>query len=187
MGAEFYRYVDDMIIIVPNPQHYKEVLQALQTELNKLDLDLNEDKTEIYKDVTQFLDATKEDELLNKLKQTFDSVVNPILITTTDYRKIFRTSHSSSNDKWEYQIGLYQQCLKTISIYFNIPTLGRKIYGYLFNQTRCKENLMRPSELDLPSLPSDNQDDLLKQWAINFEIINNDWIEDRNKLTAIPN
>ena len=180
--VEFYRYVDDMIIIVPNPEHMEEVLEAIRSELKKLGLGLNDEKTEIYTDVTKFLESTANDDMLEELNNDFEKVINPVLITTSDYRMAFRKSHFNTNEEWEYQLGVYQRCLRSIGIFFNVPALSRRIYGYLFNQTRCEEELKRPSELVLPILLSGEDAEFLQRWASEFENANGDWIIDKDQL-----
>jgi hypothetical protein len=70
-GVELHRYVDDMILIIPNPEDIDVVEITLKEELNNLGLQLNESKTEkIYK-ITSFLEQSDEDECLEKLSESF--------------------------------------------------------------------------------------------------------------------
>ena len=54
-GVEFFRYVDDMILIVPDPDLIPNVLNELEQELNNIGLELNRGKTESFTDVTDFI------------------------------------------------------------------------------------------------------------------------------------
>jgi hypothetical protein len=182
-GVKFYRYVDDMILIVPDPEHVSTVLGVLQTKLNGLRLELNDSKTEIFSDVSKFLEETVSDERLELLATDFEQLVNALWITNSDYRTIFGNSFRDG-EQWWYRIEMYQKCLQAIGIFVTAPILSRRVYRYLFNRRRCQDDLKRESELVLPSLPPDNNSEMIREWAACFEKENKGWIEDRSHLFA---
>ena len=65
-GVELHRYVDDMILVIPNPEDMDAVEEVLKSELQNLGLNLNESKTEKIYDVSSFLDQSDEDDRLEK-------------------------------------------------------------------------------------------------------------------------
>jgi retron-type reverse transcriptase len=178
----FHRYVDDMIAIVPNPEHVSEVQEAIEAELDDLDLEINERKTKVYYDLSQFLDDTAEDDLLARLHERFGQVVNALWITNSDWRGTLRRSYFETNEEWWYRIKLYQRCLRSINIFITPSILSRMVYKYLFNQRRCEDDLKRESELLLPSLPSNDEPKKLDEWAACFEEQNQVWVAERRDL-----
>jgi len=180
--VKFFRYADDMIIIVPNPSHCKEILESLKTQLNKINLELNEDKTEIYENVSEFLVAIKNDDVLSKFRIDTNTITNLVFVTNSDYRDIFRKSYFGRNSEWEYYIELYQNCLKMVGIFFSMSDLSRKIYNYIFNQKKCESDLMGSQELVLPTLPRNIQIESLEIWSNIFKLNNKNWIKKRKEL-----
>ena len=183
-NAGFHRYVDDMIVIVPNPEHVGEVLEVIKAELGDLKLEINEGKTEIYDDVARFLDDTADDDTLNKLSERFAQVVNALWITTSDWRDSLRKSHFETNQEWWYRIRLYHLCLQGVGIFVTPPILSRRVYKYLFNQRKCEDDLKRENELSLPPLPTNDTSKNINEWVACFEERNSNWVADRKKLQA---
>jgi hypothetical protein len=176
-NAEFFRYVDDMIIIVPNPEHVDEVIDAIGEELDKLHLELNRDarKTEIYWTSEDFLASITLDDDLSMLQQSYEEVCNSLWIMNSDYRQQFREFHFQSSDEWWYGISVYDRCLAKINIFMAPTNLSRKIFGYLFNKRRREGNLKRTSELTLPPFPTDDTEDKARKWSEEFGAQNPDW------------
>jgi hypothetical protein len=65
----FSRYLDDMTLFVPDPDDVTPVLKTLNEELEKLGLNLNNEKTEIYYRVSDFVESIKEDDLFAEVQQ----------------------------------------------------------------------------------------------------------------------
>jgi len=187
-GVELHRYVDDMIIIIPNPEDMDEVEDTLRDELQKLGLNLNEKKTEKVYDVSLFLEQSEEDEYLDRLSNRFKSVVNPLWIMNSEHRAIFASSYH--NDKlWWHNIECYQKCLRAIKIYTHETELSRRIYKYLFSSKSRDRDLAKQKELlgleeELKSTQPPNSDtsDAIDLWAASFISSNNIWNENRNDL-----
>ncbi|MGQ4646809.1 reverse transcriptase domain-containing protein [Lyngbya aestuarii] len=187
-GVELHRYVDDMIIIIPNPEDMDEVEDTLRDELQKLGLNLNEKKTEKIYDVSLFLEQSEEDEYLERLSNRFKSVVNPLWIMNSEHRAIFASSYHTDM-LWWYNIECYQNCLKAIKIYTHETELSRRIYEYLFSSksrdgdlAKQKEVLGLEGELKSTQPPNSDTFDAIDLWAASFISSNNIWNENRNDL-----
>ena len=187
-GVEFYRYVDDMILIIPNPEDIVEVENILRKELQQLGLNLNEQKTEKFYDVSLFLKESEEDEFLERLSNHFDSIVNPLWILDTEHRAIFASAYYN-DDLWWHNIKCYQQCLRSIRIYTDIPNLSRKIFKYLFNSKSRDRALAKQKDIfglegELKSTKPPDSDTIsaIITWATSFTASNNIWNKNRNEL-----
>lgn len=187
-GVELHRYVDDMILIIPNPEDIDVVESTLKEELNNLGLQLNESKTEkIYK-ITSFLEQSNEDECLEKLSDRFDSIVNPLWILNSEHRAIFASAYHN-DELWWHHIGQYQQCLKVLKIYTHETDLSRKIYKYLFSEKSRDRDLSKQKEIfglegELKSTqpPNNDSSSVILQWVDSFTSANDVWISNRNEL-----
>jgi Reverse transcriptase (RNA-dependent DNA polymerase) len=192
-NVKYYRYVDDIILIVPNPADKDNVLKLLKHELKKLGLELNVNKTEIYENVSKFIEIIRENTRLEKLSYDFDRVINPLWIMNHDYRSIFDNAYRN-NDWWWSLIKRYWQCLRSINIYITEPDLSRRIYKYLFNECRREKDLKREYELKLPNFPGYLPDTsnflegdsfkLIENWEISFIHSQLEWLEDKKALRS---
>jgi hypothetical protein len=191
-NVKFYRYLDDMILIIPNPECVDEVIGVLKDELNQLNLaihkkdetDSQKSKTEVFiqeEEINRFLEETKEDEVLKQLSKEFDTIINPIWIMTSEYRAEFEKVYNN-NDWWWCLIERYRQCLRSINIYVTEPDLSRKISKYLFNSKRRKKDLNRKEELNFPPLPNDDNFTAIADWAISFSASESQWIDEKKYL-----
>ncbi|CAD5976215.1 MULTISPECIES: RNA-directed DNA polymerase [Planktothrix] len=187
-AVEFHRYVDDMIFVIPNPDDMTQIENVLNEELQKLGLNLNEGKTDrIYK-MSEFLDQSEDDTLLEKLSERFNGIIYLLWILNSEHRAILASSHHNDQLWWHY-IKCYQQCLKSIRIYTQDRELSRKIYKYLFSQKSRERDLVKQKEIfglegELKSTrtPDSESFDVILQWAACFTSSNNEWNENRNKL-----
>jgi len=189
-GVEFHRYVDDMILVIPNPDDMDEIENVLRNELQKLGLRLNEGKTERIYEISVFLEQSKEDECLERLSERYDCIVNPLWILNSEHRPIFRSSYNN-DERWWHNIECYQQCLRAIRIYTSETELSRKIYKYLFSQRSRERDLAKQKEIfgqegELKSTqpPDSDSFDAIPQWADCFISSNNEWSENRNELRS---
>ena len=176
--VKFYRYADDMIFVLPSIIYIKDVESALRNELDKIELKLNENKTEYYKTTIAFLNATESDKLLKKLSENFNFIIYLLWLTNSEYRTKFEFAITSDNEKiWWSLISLYQQCLYSINIYITKKDLSRKIHKYLFDQKERKKQ-----ELKLPCFPKNNNYSTISNWAKNFEYSEESWLNNKNIL-----
>ncbi|CAN1211055.1 Reverse transcriptase domain-containing protein [Tumidithrix helvetica PCC 7403] len=187
-GVEFHRYVDDMILVIPNPADIDEIENVLKEELQKIGLNLNEQKTEKIYEVSSFLKQVDEDECLEKLSKRFDSIVSPLWILDSEHRAVFASSYHN-DELWWYNIKCYQQCLRAIRIYIDKPELSRKVFKYLFNSKSRDRDLATQKEVlglegELKSTKPPNSDSFeeFMQWAASFTSSNNVWNDNRNEL-----
>ncbi|MFZ4658267.1 MAG: reverse transcriptase domain-containing protein [Caldilineaceae bacterium] len=178
-NAKFFRYVDDMIIVVPDPEHVEEVISILRQELTTIGLDLNIEKTEYFCEVSEFIRATDKDEVLDDLQSKFQDWMNCLWILDEQHRKIFRKAYSESQAEWWYRIELYCTCLKSINIIVEATLLSRRIYKYLFNDKLCEKDFSWKQPFEIPSLPENIDENQIYDWKIRFEKANNLWMEEK--------
>ncbi|ERT09637.1 reverse transcriptase family protein [Lyngbya aestuarii BL J] len=182
--ATLYRYVDEMIIIVPDPNDKDEVLDILTKTLSDLGLNLNRDKTEIYTRVEDFLETVQEDQLLNDLEDNFDELTNLLWIGSSSLRREFERSYRTDDDDlWWHLVKRFKSCLNSIQIYVDPPRLSRKVYRFLFDSEERKTQLKNQQELVFPEIPYDDLNDSILNWARAFESLNLDWIQKKNELS----
>ena len=179
----FSRYLDDMILLVPDADDVTAVLDTLNEELEKLNLNLNKEKTEIYYRVSDFVESIKEDDLFAEVQQEFDKVMNGLWITNYLYRKEFAGAYrNNNNDLWRHLLDQYQKCLCSIKIYIEVPDLSRRIYKYLFDSKKRHNDLKREIELNLPPLPSDDREMSIREWDYAFQKLNYEWRGEKDRL-----
>ncbi|WP_375448820.1 reverse transcriptase domain-containing protein [uncultured Nostoc sp.] len=186
-GVKFYRYVDDMIFVLPHPDDMDEVEKTLKTELEKLGLSLNDKKTQRDK-VSVFLEQVEKDNYLDQLHERFEGATNPLWILNSNHRSLLESSYNN-DDRWWHNIERYQRCLRAIGIYLTTTELSRKIYKYLFNQKRRDRELAKykkffeyARELNFTQPPDSDEDDAIIQWGGYFLTSNNQWNESINEL-----
>lgn len=176
--VKFHRYVDDMIIVLPSVSYLEDVESALKNELKTLELELNEDKTEHYDNVSDFLDTMQDDKILEQLSEKFNFTIYYLWVLNADYRTKLEFANKSGNERlWWNIISLYQQCLYSINIHVTETYLSRKIYQYLFRQNQ-REN----HELTLPPFPNSDNYSAVSNWARRFEQLEKTWLNKRNSL-----
>lgn len=175
--AKFFRYVDDMIVVVPNPEHVSEVISALEEQLAEVGLELNLEKTEYFLDASEFILATDKDETLDDLQNQFQHWINCLWILNDQHRQVFRRAYNESQAEWWYRIEIYGRCLKSIGIAIEVPLLSRRVYKYLFNEKLCERDSIWQEPFAVPSLPDSNDEELIGEWAVKFEEANVSWIK----------
>jgi hypothetical protein len=194
-GVKFFRYADDMIFVLPEPQNGRsiqesvsEVKAALEDVLDELKLDLNEEKHKVYDDPAEFVRNTELDALLEQMANEYYGLTNRLWILDSSCRSLFRRS-AANEDLWWYRIRLYCRCLQEIGIYVTPPLVSRWIHRYLFvDPFRRKNALKGNSELILKGLPSEETNDAIQDWAAAFLRQNPKWVSDRQELyTKITN
>jgi SAM-dependent methyltransferase len=186
-GVRFFRYVDDMILVVPDPKDVGEVLGQLDAALKDLGLELHSEedkKTHIYYDVSGFLEDTAPDVHLERLEADFEQVTNALWICCEDYRSMFRDAFWPGGEPWWYLLELYQSCLRTLGVFVSATALSRRLYRYVFNERNCRQELKRESELTFPSLPNKRSMGALTEWAELFRLDNPGWVDERDSLVS---
>jgi len=187
-GVKFHRYVDDMILVVPNPDDVPEVIVELRAKLKDLGLELHEQddegKTRVYTQVSEFLEDTAPDVGLEQLNADLEQVTNALWISCEDYRSGFRQAYWTGGEPWWYLVELYQGCLHTLGVFVSPTFLSRRLYRYLFSERRCREDLSRDSELTFPALPITSSAAALSKWADLFQLDNAAWVAERSCLVS---
>lgn len=178
----FSRYLDDMTLFVPDPDDVTAVLKTLNEELEKLGLNLNKEKTEIYDRVSDFVESIKEDDLFVEVNLEFDKVMNGLWIGNYQYRNEFAGAYRNNDYLWRHLMEQYQKCLCHIKIYIEVPDLSRRIYKYLFDSKKRYKDLKTKQELNLPHLPSDDREMSIEEWADDFHKLNYEWMGEKDRL-----
>jgi len=184
-NVKFFRYVDDMIIVVPDPEHVEEILATLKQELTKIGLDLNLEKTEYFDDVSEFIRVTGKDATLDNLQNQFQCWVNCLWVLDEQNRQVFRKAYNNSPTEWWYRIKLYCTCLKSIGIIIDDTLLSRRIYKYIFNAKLCEKDFSWQHPFKIPSLPESMDENQISDWKIRFEKANSLWVEEKTLLSDV--
>lgn len=173
-GVEFFRYVDDMILVIPNADHEEEVVQALHTQISELGLRVNLEKTESLS-IQEFLSQTELDEEVENLNEQYSSLLNMLWRMTPEYREMFRAG-INDDEAWWQNIRLFQQYLDSVGVVESETMLSRRIVKFL-----------ETDSLDLLDLPSFGVS--VAEWGQAFTQRNRDWIESlrtiRNRLAVM--
>ena len=123
-NASLFRYVDDMIIVVPDPDDLDDIQTALVVCLEVLGLELNTEKTERL-DIPDFLAELEQDTHIDEIYQRFRELTNKLWVADSTYRANLRDCYESSARWWNI-IHQYTQQLKTIKIYFDEQEVSSK-------------------------------------------------------------
>ncbi len=182
-NATIFRYVDDIVLILPAPEDVDEAMVKLREKLAELDLSLNEEKTEILT-ASDYLQQPDRDENLDKLDAGFKELEAPLWIMSSDYRRAFSDSVGYDDDWWQL-VSDYQSCLNQIGFHIDILRLSRKIWQYLWDADRRERDLKNHSVLSMPSaqsLPALIPIQAAKRWALAFRDLNPAWVKGRQSL-----
>lgn len=180
--ASLFRYVDDMVIVIPQQEDgssasdsAKEILSMLREKLGLLGLELNEDKTSILS-IPDFLEQTQLDTDIEAHKQTFDRVLSGLWLLDGSLRQKFIRWKEDDN-LWWYWIKQYQICLEKLGVFIDEGALSRRIAKYLFNESRRRKDLSGENELNFPELPKDAQGKAYDEWVQEFIFVNESWCD----------
>jgi len=187
-GLKFYRYVDDMILIIPNPDDIDDVETVLIEELGKLGLNLNPKKTaKIYK-ISDFLEEVQQDQILDQLHDRYNAITNPLWMLDSSHRNLLESAYMN-DDRWWHNIERYRKCLRSLGFYISITDLSRKIFKYLFNQSRRERELKKykqiiehVTELGNTCPPISDEITEISAWGVIFLAVNPEWNKDINTL-----
>ena len=173
-NISFFRYVDDMIFVIPNPEDEESLYQDLEQELKLLGLSLAPNKTQKYT-ANEFLDSTESDKDLNKLNKDFNQLLYPLWSMNSSYRKRFRSCDES--DDWWKLIQSYRTCLSQLSIYITETDLSRRIWRHLF-----KDGVEHNQQLKL-KLPWRELINKPMLWQSTFRPLNHRWIKRKEEIS----
>ncbi len=179
-NVEYFRYVDDIILIVPDPDDVQTVRRELNDKLRELELELNPDKTEICS-LAKYLKQPDQDDLLDRLSEEFEHLESLLWIMDSNYRYEFAASCDIDAGWWGL-VKWHRDCLARIGFHIDEARISRKIWQYLGDEDRIDEDLAGDTELsmprafDLPELPTPTE------WANSFRQLNPGWVSNRSKL-----
>ena len=187
-GAKCFRYVDDMVLVIPEPEDGRpielvvaEVKQALEDALGDLKLELNEKKTEIHYSTAEFVRNAEPDALLEQIGDELDGLTDRLWILDSACRNLF-VRCADNEDLWWYRIRLYCRCLQEIGYYVTPSLVSRWIHRYLFDSLRRKKDLRGNTELTIAELPSEETDAAIQDWSTAFRGQNPDWVNEREEM-----
>lgn len=168
--VKLYRFVDDIVLIIPNPDNLQEVKNELKNKILSLGLELNPGKEKIY-DYDEYLKLPDKDDELDKLSNRFVNLTNSLWYMNTDYRNI-----CTQEEMWWTFIDTYRNRLRSIGFFVDADRLSRKLHQYL-NSKKRKRDLRGGcvKQLTFPPLHSQN-------WATEFRSLNSDWNQKCNEL-----
>lgn len=185
-GLDFFRYVDDMILVLPKPADKMAVLSALKDQLRAIELELNLDKKKTqYFTASEFIKATEKDKGIDDLQNEFQNWISCLWILDENNRRLFRDSHNRSQEEWWYRISIYRSCLKSIGILIDHTSLSRKVYKYLFNNKLCKKDNVFQGDFEMISLPNEDDKNLIKSWQNKFNEVNTRWTNKKKEIGNI--
>lgn len=169
--VKLYRFVDDIVLVIPNPDELPEIRAELETILvEDLGLELNPDKEEIY-DSAEYLLLPDQDEELNALSDRFEHLTNCLWLMDSQYRDL-----CNRDGNWWSFVDNYRNKLRSIDFFVDASRLSRKLHQYLRRRKRDRDlHRGRAKQLVFPSLDAGN-------WSTEFLNLNPDWNEERGEL-----
>lgn len=168
--ASFFRYVDDMVLVIFEAAQQGEVQLYLETHVNKLGLTLSESKTESEELKTE-LERTKKNADLDTLDQRFRRLMEGLYFTRDEYHVSLRTCQEV---EWWHFIRSYQDCLRELAVFVEGSRLSRKVWQYVKNPIFRRD---RRYEMPAFDLVTNNQ-----LWAEQFVNANVRWVVEANAL-----
>lgn len=168
-GALNYRFVDDIVIVIPNPNDLDSVKNAAIETLDDLGLQVNEDKSEPF-DQKEYLNLPQDEGVMNCLSEEFDRLTEPLWRTNSVVRKQLR-----QEDRWWPMVGVYRDHLHSIGHFIEPHRLSRKLYQYVENYQLAEEDEQNVCDAIVPPLGAQN-------WADEFRVSNEKWLEERSSL-----
>lgn len=187
-GLKFYRYVDDMIFIIPNLDDIDDIEKVLIEELGKLGLNLNPKKTAKIYNIKNFLEEVQQDQILDQLHDRYNAITDPLWMLDSSHRNLLESAYMN-DERWWHNIERYRKCLRSLDLYISTTDLSRKIFKYLFNQKRRERELKKykqvighVTELGATCPPISDEITEISAWGVNFLAVNSEWNEDINTL-----
>jgi len=183
--VEYYRYADDIIVIIRNQVHLEEIAQKLQLKISEIGLQLNDAKTEYYHDTNKFaenIDSLLEinisdEETLSQLNKQFNTTLVDLWWMKKEYRTQFEEAILNNNKLWWEKARLYQKCLYSLGLFITEEQLSRKI-----NQKLVETNINKKSEILFPPFPYSEDFIVIKNWNFQFKELNNNWLIKKENL-----
>ncbi len=174
-NVEYYRFVDDMILIIPPDVNPDEILSILDEKLMLLGLTRSNEKTKVFT-AEDFLKISEKDEQLEILGKEHNFLLSDLYKLGNSYIRL------ALNDWWFF-VENYQKLLAGIDIYIRVPRLSRKIQQNLKWWKRFW-NLWR--RIPLPEIKTTSDILNINRWVTEFKSLNakgkNNWLQRRDSL-----
>ena len=173
-GIEYFRYVDDMIFMLPPGVEAEFVLARLDQELSTLSankLIRSKDKTSEVMRTDEFLEQTAPDKLVNELSKEHN-------ILLSELYKLDRNHWQVLKEHWWPFVERYQKLLADIGVYISIPRLSRKLSQNLYWRKRAFWWLKR---MKLPRVQRLEDLEDTVGWVSEFHRLNTEWVQRRNE------
>jgi SAM-dependent methyltransferase len=168
--ASLFRYVDDLVLIVSDPSAQDKVLQDLRDCIEKLELSLSDDKTDIIP-IDAALEEMKKDEILDDLDKRMRKLMDKLYSTSPEYQ--FKLNLVTEVDWWKF-IYAYQGCLRKLGVFIEASRLSRKVWQYVQNPL-----LRRERQKEFPAFGDLENYEL---WAKRFSEKNSEWHNEYNAV-----
>lgn len=172
----FFRYVDDMVLVVAYQDQVEPVLAELDNQLQTLNLARNAEKTEIVPAQDFMLESGLSDDL-RALNHHCNRHLKGLWVVACHY---YEQGSITSETFYEF-LALYQKRVQALGLAMPLPTLRRKILKYL---NMPFQGRMLDNPIELPEFGGKKDEDA-KIWARNFSYQNPEWIEGLENLRKL--
>lgn len=169
----FFRYVDDMVIVVSDHQQAERVLSQLDERLHALNLARSEDKTEIVPAEIFRLEPGLSVEL-QELSYRCNRHLKVLWVAGCHYHEQLEVT---SETFYEF-LDLYRERVQALGLVVPVPTLRRKLLKYMKMPFQGR---LLEYPIELPEFGGDG-DEAKVEWANRFRNHNPIWIEELNYL-----
>lgn len=178
--ARLFRWVDDMILIVPDSNDADAVHQELCDKLAALELTLNNNKTETCS-VADYLALPDQDDALDRLQRDFRALERPLWAMDRDYRQLFQDSNASDTAWWGI-VDWYRQLLRSVGFHNVSERISRTIWQYLWDGSLLQKDLPGAVQVAMPPLQVRPLKVAQRDWATQFRALNPQWVCARDAL-----
>lgn len=183
-GIEYFRYVDDMIFLIPSSVSVEKILGLLDQQLGGKDpemdtpigLGLTRSAAKTSQMTTQeFLELIEKDPDLDQISKEFNFFLSDLYKLSAGYQNLLQ------NNWWDF-VRLYQRLLTSIGVYISRPRLSRKLNKNMYWWNRLK--FYFSTKIKLPE--ANSLDDLIDIDAWNSQFIsypaNQIWLQKRRTI-----
>ncbi len=167
--ASLYRFVDDIIVVIPDPAYLSDVKTVAFETLEDLGLRVNREKSEDFNQ-GEYLSLPQDEGLMKGLSERFDDLTKPLWRANSKVRDQLR-----QEGNWWPTIGVYRDHLHSIGHYIEPHRLSRKLYQYVDKYTLEQEDEQDDCDIKFPPFGAQN-------WADEFTGSNDRWIAKRRLL-----
>ena len=171
-GAQLFRFVDDIVIVIPDPDHLSAVDETARAALGELGLKVNPKKSDIFNQ-ENFLNLPQDKGIMDGLSERFESLTKPLWRTNSEFRK-----QLDQKCNWWPQVGMYRDHLHSVGHYIEPHRLSRKLDQYVEKyRVKSEDEEGKRCGFTLPPLDAPN-------WSDEFKASNGDWVKERRTLRS---